>query len=108
MNNTLGVPVGGRTGCGHAGDETSNVRPITPGKAAPGGYSTSGGGSVAVFVFAVALCAREAFVAFVDFDAVLVRLVATFPPVWVVRPSPMVEDRSASNPSRTTPGRSTC
>ena len=28
---TFGAPAGGRLGAGHAGEETSSVRPITPG-----------------------------------------------------------------------------
>jgi hypothetical protein len=41
MNNTLGVPSFALSGCGHAGDDTSNVRPMTPVKAVPGLYSLS-------------------------------------------------------------------
>lgn len=39
INNTLGAPSFARNGLGHAGDETSNVRPLTPIKAVPGLYS---------------------------------------------------------------------
>ena len=42
MNTTFGVPFGARTGAGHAGVDSSAVRPITPGKAVPDGYSFSG------------------------------------------------------------------
>jgi hypothetical protein len=41
MNNTLGAPALARSGWGQAGEDTSNVRPITPGKAVPGLYSLS-------------------------------------------------------------------
>src|SRR5271157_3515154 len=41
INNTLGAPSPARSGSGQAGDDTSNVRPITPGKAVPGLYSLS-------------------------------------------------------------------
>src|SRR5208283_1514318 len=41
MNSTLGAPSPARSGSGQAGDDTSNVRPITPGKAVPGLYSLS-------------------------------------------------------------------
>src|SRR5262245_42474683 len=41
MKRTLGAPSFARSGSGHAGDETSNVRPITPGNAVPGLYSTN-------------------------------------------------------------------
>src|SRR5580692_10456369 len=40
MNSTLGAPSRARTGAGHAGADSSVVRPITPGNAAPGPYST--------------------------------------------------------------------
>src|SRR5262245_47777904 len=39
MNKTFGAPSRARSGCGHAGDETSKVRPMTPLKAVPGLYS---------------------------------------------------------------------
>jgi hypothetical protein len=39
MNRTFGAPSLARSGSGHAGDETSNVRPMTPLNAAPGLYS---------------------------------------------------------------------
>ncbi len=39
---TLGEPGTGRVGCGHAGLDSSVVRPITPEKAAPAGYSFNG------------------------------------------------------------------
>ena len=42
MNSTFGAPFGARTGAGHAGVDSSAVRPITPGKAVPDGYSFSG------------------------------------------------------------------
>src|SRR5215467_9477725 len=41
MKSTFGAPSLARLGAGHAGLETSNVRPITPGKACPGLYSLS-------------------------------------------------------------------
>ncbi len=41
MKSTLGEPSFARKGSGHAGDETSNVRPMTPLKADPGLYSLS-------------------------------------------------------------------
>jgi hypothetical protein len=37
----LGAPSLARSGSGHAGCETSNVLPITPGNAVPGLYSLS-------------------------------------------------------------------
>src|SRR2546429_1826105 len=40
MNTTLGAPSRARTGAGQAGADSSAVRPITPGNAAPGSYST--------------------------------------------------------------------
>src|ERR1700761_6103692 len=40
MNTTLGAPSRARTGAGHAGADSSAVLPITPGKAAPGSYSS--------------------------------------------------------------------
>src|SRR5580693_478748 len=40
MNSTLGAPSRARTGAGQAGVDSSAVRPITPGNAAPGSYST--------------------------------------------------------------------
>src|SRR6185503_1547919 len=39
MNNTLGDPGTARTGCGHAGVDSSVVRPTRPGKLVPGRYS---------------------------------------------------------------------
>jgi hypothetical protein len=39
--NTFGDPGAARTGWGHAGLETSVVRPITPGNTVPGSYSLS-------------------------------------------------------------------
>jgi hypothetical protein len=42
MNNTFGAPSLARLGAGHAGFDTSNVRPMTPGKAWPVLYSLSG------------------------------------------------------------------
>src|SRR4249919_1964157 len=39
MNSTLGAPSRARTGAGQAGVDSSAVRPITPGNAAPGSYS---------------------------------------------------------------------
>jgi hypothetical protein len=39
MNKTLGAPSLARKGSGQAGEETSNVRPITPLNALPGLYS---------------------------------------------------------------------
>src|SRR3974390_1472460 len=42
MNNTFGEPFGARFGAGHAGLDSSAVRPITPGKRLPGSYSTIG------------------------------------------------------------------
>jgi len=42
MNSTFGAPSFARLGIGQAGLDTSAVRPITPGKAAPGLYSLSG------------------------------------------------------------------
>ena len=42
MNSTFGAPSFARLGIGQAGVDTSAVRPITPGKAAPGLYSLSG------------------------------------------------------------------
>ena len=39
---TFGAPSRARGGAGHAGLDSSAVRPITPGKAAPSGYSTIG------------------------------------------------------------------
>src|SRR5689334_12123953 len=50
MNSTLGAPFGARTGAGHAGVDSSAVRPITPGKGVPDGYSFSG---MATLLFAV-------------------------------------------------------
>src|SRR5262249_48379538 len=41
MNSTFGAPSRARFGAGHAGFETSKVRPITPGKAWPDLYSLS-------------------------------------------------------------------
>jgi hypothetical protein len=41
-NSTFGAPFGARTGAGHAGDDSSAVRPIAPGKGEPDGYSFSG------------------------------------------------------------------
>src|SRR5262249_34783338 len=41
MNNTLGAPSRARVGAGHAGLDTSKVRPITPGNAWPALYSFS-------------------------------------------------------------------
>jgi hypothetical protein len=41
MNRTFGAPSRARNGSGQAGLEVSNVRPMTPGNAVPGGYSTS-------------------------------------------------------------------
>ena len=41
MNNTLGAPSFARSGSGHAGFDTSKVRPITPVNAVPGLYSFS-------------------------------------------------------------------
>jgi hypothetical protein len=63
MKRTLGVPGGTRTGSGHAGLETSKVRPIVPGNADPGGYSTSGGGAAAAADFLVARDGVELFFA---------------------------------------------
>ena len=42
MNSTFGDPGSARSGRGHAGLDSSVVRPITPGKAVPGSYSLSG------------------------------------------------------------------
>ncbi len=39
MNRMLGAPSFARSGLGHAGLETSNVRPMTPLNAVPGLYS---------------------------------------------------------------------
>src|SRR5262249_7954619 len=39
MNRTLGAPSLARSGCGHAGCDTSNVLPITPENAVPSLYS---------------------------------------------------------------------
>ncbi len=39
ITTTLGDPAGARFGAGHAGDDSSSVRPITPGKSSPGSYS---------------------------------------------------------------------
>src|SRR5664279_3254675 len=39
MVNTFGAPAAARTCAGHAGEDSSVVRPITPGKASPAGYS---------------------------------------------------------------------
>src|SRR5262245_2744215 len=41
MNTTFGAPFLARSGSGHAGDDSSNVRPITPENALPGLYSFS-------------------------------------------------------------------
>src|SRR5260370_28929359 len=41
MNKTLGEPGFARSGRGHAGLDSSVVRPITPGNAVPGSYSVS-------------------------------------------------------------------
>src|SRR5262245_11197854 len=41
MNSTFGAPSRARLGAGHAGSDTSKVRPITPEKAWPGLYSLS-------------------------------------------------------------------
>src|SRR5882724_6425360 len=41
MKSTFGAPGFARIGAGHAGSEFSMVRPMTPGKAVPGGYSLS-------------------------------------------------------------------
>ena len=41
-NSTFGAPLRARTGAGQAGLDSSVVRPMTPGKAAPAGYSTMG------------------------------------------------------------------
>src|SRR5262249_55336640 len=47
MNRMFGAPSRARLGAGHAGWDTSNVRPITPGKARPDLYSLSAmGGSL--------------------------------------------------------------
>src|SRR5215470_16368351 len=40
-NSTFGAPSRARTGAGHAGLDTSKVRPITPENACPGLYSLS-------------------------------------------------------------------
>ena len=55
---TLGAPLRARGGAGQAGLDSSAVRPITPGKAAPSGYSTMGTGpsSTARLVVARVLC----------------------------------------------------
>src|SRR5215467_10804681 len=42
MKSTFGAPSLARLGAGHAGVETSNVRPITPGNACPALYSFNG------------------------------------------------------------------
>src|SRR5450631_1747148 len=42
MNSTFGAPSRARTGAGQAGVDSSAVRPITPGNATPGPYSTTG------------------------------------------------------------------
>src|ERR1700733_3377660 len=42
MNSTFGEPASARSGRGHAGLDSSVVRPITPGNAVPGSYSFSG------------------------------------------------------------------
>src|SRR3954454_4303688 len=42
MNSTFGAPSTARLGAGQAGRETSKVRPITPGNALPGRYSSRG------------------------------------------------------------------
>lgn len=42
MNSTFGASFGARTGVGHVGVDSSAVRPITPGKDAPDGYSLIG------------------------------------------------------------------
>ena len=39
MNRTFGAPSDARFGAGHAGLDSSAVRPITPGNRAPGSYS---------------------------------------------------------------------
>src|SRR6516225_5161732 len=41
MKRTFGAPGRARFGAGHAGFDTSNVRPMTPGNAWPGLYSLS-------------------------------------------------------------------
>ncbi|MGW4090274.1 hypothetical protein [Nocardia sp. NPDC004750] len=41
MNTKFGAPGAARTGCGHAGFDTSVVRPMIPGKAVPRLYSSS-------------------------------------------------------------------
>ena len=41
MKMTFGAPSFARSGSGHAGDDLSNVRPITPVNAVPGLYSFS-------------------------------------------------------------------
>jgi hypothetical protein len=40
MNRTFGAPFLARVSAGHAGLDSSAVRPITPGNVAPGSYST--------------------------------------------------------------------
>ena len=39
MKSTFGAPFFERSGSGHAGDDLSKVRPMTPGNAVPGLYS---------------------------------------------------------------------
>src|SRR5436305_1878745 len=42
MNITFGAPFGARTATGHAGVDSSAVRPMTPGNDVPAGYSFNG------------------------------------------------------------------
>src|SRR4051812_41546734 len=54
---TLGDPGLARSGCGHAGDDSPTVRPITPGNAIPGSYSLI---AIAVLLAVAAKCVGHA------------------------------------------------